>query len=336
MDRVVINEIDYHLLSNSFHLMGDPREMTPRFGEGVREGGQFAEIFQALDMLDLVKGLSLIEEALATTTKDSDRLTLLRLKAEVLSTHDEIWSALVVYQEILRVVPDDLHALFLVTFYAHRNQLEGLYNYYLDQFRHYHPAWAQELLKILTFINRYRGCMVLENSIQAEDDFDCLVLCGNTVEETGLPSDNLLTRLNKFLEMAEKYPQAHLVVSGGAINSSVNEGNTMRQWLIDQGIVSDRITVDPTAKDTVGNILAFSHVIREYGYDNICLISSLSHTPRAWMGLVLNLYSWGYQASVKAAAPELPGSSECPGGELSLTYTTVIRAGRYFSVNDFQ
>ena len=189
---------------------------------------------------------------------------------------------------------------------------------------------------ILTFINRYRGCMTLEDAISEVENFDCLVLCGKTVEESGIPSENLMTRLNKFLDLAVKYPEAQLVVSGGAINSSVNEGETMFQWLLDRGIDPTRISVDRTAKDTVGNILAFAEEIRTRDLRRICLISSLSHTPRAWMGLILNLYHAGHEASVMAAAPEAPGSIECPGGELSLTYTTVIRAGQYFSVKDFR
>ena len=36
---------DLDLLAQSFNLMGDPREMTPFFGQGLRESGYFAEIF---------------------------------------------------------------------------------------------------------------------------------------------------------------------------------------------------------------------------------------------------------------------------------------------------
>lgn len=320
---------------NRFVNSGDSLLLEPKIGHDFRANKAFHEVLRLFDYLNYPQALFEIDQKLKYLN-GNERLDWLRLKAEFLTTHDQIWAALAVFKEILSIMPNDTQATFLSAFYAHRNGLKADFEYYSQTLKSLSDHWFNKLMTTLKFISTYNGDTTIESLITKSDQFDCLVLCGMTVGEDGQPSPILESRLEKFYQMAKAHPRAKLVVSGGAVNSPINEGWAMHDWLLKKDINHRRIVVDPYARDTVGNIFGFEKVIIENNFRNICIITSLSHLPRAWMSLVLNLSEQNYEAVVKGAAPEPPGSIICPNNELSLTYTTVIRSAKLFLPADFR
>lgn len=63
----------------------------------------------------------------------------------------------------------------------------------------------------------------------------------------------MLSRLEKALEMAERFPDAKLILSGGDVKTEFTEAAVMKEWLVEQGIEETRLLLDEEARDTHGN-----------------------------------------------------------------------------------
>lgn len=65
----------------------------------------------------------------------------------------------------------------------------------------------------------------------------------------------MLNRLEHGLEMAEKYPDAKIILSGGDVRTEYTEASVMKNWLLEQGVDESRIILDEAARDTYGNAI---------------------------------------------------------------------------------
>ena len=79
-----------------------------------------------------------------------------------------------------------------------------------------------------------------------EDDSLCIVTLGFALNEDGSMKPELVNRLKVALASAEKYPNAYVAVTGGGTASYTDdtEAEVMAQWLMEQGIDTDRIIVE--------------------------------------------------------------------------------------------
>ena len=118
------------------------------------------------------------------------------------------------------------------------------------------------------------------------DDHQLVIsILGIKLNDDGSMNDELISRLNVGLKLANTYPNAYLVVTGGPTaknNPNVTEGGQMANWLLNQGISQERIIVENRAPDTVGNAVYTYEILKEkYPFvDSIILVSSDYHVSR--------------------------------------------------------
>ncbi len=118
-----------------------------------------------------------------------------------------------------------------------------------------------------------------------EDDRLAIVILGFALNDDGTMKDELIGRLQTGLDIAEEYPNAYVVVTGGgtaANNPNVTEGGLMGQWLLDQGLDEERLIVENRAPDTVGNAkYTYEILVTEYpSVESVVLVTSDYHVPR--------------------------------------------------------
>lgn len=101
-----------------------------------------------------------------------------------------------------------------------------------------------------------------------------------------------LTRLVEGIRLANIYPRAQLIVSGGGYEKITNSA-LMYKTAISLGINKNRIVQNPNAMDTAQEAAFLASKLVDY---NTALVTSVSHMPRA-----INLFNAQGVAAIPAA-----------------------------------
>jgi uncharacterized SAM-binding protein YcdF (DUF218 family) len=102
---------------------------------------------------------------------------------------------------------------------------------------------------------------------------------GAAVGPDGRASPALLARCAAAAALARRRPEARLLVTGGVGRHGGAESRLMREALEEDGIAPDRIAEDPTARDTVENVLAAAALLRGRA-GRVLAVSHGYHLPR--------------------------------------------------------
>ena len=95
----------------------------------------------------------------------------------------------------------------------------------------------------------------------------------------------LVGRLETGLQLAQAYPNAYVVVTGGGTASAApdkTEGGVMGDWLLANGLSKDRLIIEDKAPDTVGNAKN-TYKILSTQYPQVksyVMVTSDYHVPR--------------------------------------------------------
>ena len=118
-----------------------------------------------------------------------------------------------------------------------------------------------------------------------EDNSVAIIILGFALNNDGTMKDELIGRLQTGLAIAEAYPNAYVVVTGGGTakeNPNVTEGGLMGAWLLEQGLAEDRLIIENKAPSTVGNAEnTYKILAEEYPQvDSFVMVTSDYHVPR--------------------------------------------------------
>ncbi|MED7789167.1 YdcF family protein [Francisella sp. 19X1-34] len=90
------------------------------------------------------------------------------------------------------------------------------------------------------------------NQIQIENNSPTVIIInGYNLNPDGTMNDILIKRLQKGLEVHQRYPNAKIIVAGGRPKLGVTESYRMRQWLIKNGVPSSSIIQEDQSSSTV-------------------------------------------------------------------------------------
>jgi len=109
------------------------------------------------------------------------------------------------------------------------------------------------------------------------------VMLGSGLAAGGKMSTKHLRRLKLVLSAAKRYTNARIIISGGAPVNGVTEGALGAKWLIENGIVADRIIAETQSGSTVGNARYSMKILTDPArkFSSYTLISDASHLRRA-------------------------------------------------------
>lgn len=91
----------------------------------------------------------------------------------------------------------------------------------------------------------------------------------------------LESRLNTALRIANQYPTAPIIVTGGAPKNGRTEAQAMFDWLVGAGVDPGRITQEGGSGDTIQNARNSSRILADRGATAAVLVTQDFHLPRA-------------------------------------------------------
>lgn len=125
-------------------------------------------------------------------------------------------------------------------------------------------------------LSQNQNIVTVEETAQLDDTQYILVLgCGVFGDE---PSDMLEDRLLRAIEVAEKQPEAKLVLSGNNSGEDYNEVGVMKKFCLDNGIVEDRIITDDDGFSTGESV---TNLENNQSPDKVIIVTQKYHLYRA-------------------------------------------------------
>ncbi len=115
------------------------------------------------------------------------------------------------------------------------------------------------------------------NDVTSVGDVEYIMVLGCGVRD-GEPSDMLEDRLLRALEVAEKFPDAKLIVSGNNAGPEYNEVGVMKNFCISKGFDEDKIITDDYGFSTGASVTNMKKV---YGVEKAVIVTQKYHLYRA-------------------------------------------------------
>ena len=141
------------------------------------------------------------------------------------------------------------------------------------------------------------GKVIVGGVINTADRADYAIVLGLALEN-GEPAPDLLARLDTAREYLKRYPEAHLILTGGnADESGRTEAAVMRDILTERGVPEDRLILEDQAQTTKENFRNISGIVSMEG--PVVMISSDYHMDRA----VRNASESGFSHVMRLPAP---------------------------------
>ena len=108
------------------------------------------------------------------------------------------------------------------------------------------------------------------------------IILGNRLNDDGSMSDILKKRLEATLRLNKLFEPSKIIVSGGVANplAGVSEAQVMRDYLVSNGVESDKIVVEDKSMTTMQNAEFSVPLAAKLGATQILLCTSIEHMGR--------------------------------------------------------
>ncbi len=157
-------------------------------------------------------------------------------------------------------------------------------------------VWVLSLLLFFAYLQRQSSL------VQSDVDAPLIIVLGSSTPNAK-PSPTLEQRLLVAANHARRMASAHVIVSGGAdYGQVIPEARVMADYLIAQGLNSERIWLEDKSNSTQENLAFSGEVAKSHGFAQstpMLLVTSDFHTLRAsWIAA-----KSGWSNVIKAGAP---------------------------------
>lgn len=205
----------------------------------------------------------------------------------------DMHSALKSYQHVLLTAQnhqDQVTALtYLSVWLHHQNEHQRVTSYLsqLEALDSHHALQVKTLLATLEVILSYpvdclSRCAASKKAIDKTTPSNhAIIALGYLLNDNGSIAAPLLKRLTLTLSLANKYPKALIIVTGGLAKAGRTESSAMKAWLVEQGMNKDRIIEENKATNTIDNARLSLALLNKYNIQTATLVSASIHVHRS-------------------------------------------------------
>ncbi len=211
---------------------------------------------------------------------DPGRLDLRFSVASTQIIQKKVEEALGTYDEILKLYPGSFEANILSAVYSNILGDGETYTEKMELLGKTYPELTKEYIEKFNRTEEYLKTPLNTEAQKIESENHAIVILGYALSDEGEMKAPLIGRLEQGLAAARLNPESEIIVSGGVPKAGVTEAYLMKKWLVEKGIFPEKIHMDDQAKDTVGNAIYSSMILKEIGAEDVTLITSASHIRR--------------------------------------------------------
>ena len=195
---------------------------------------------------------------------------------------------------------DDYIQRMIQYYLQHQETADQEIAYLLDYLEAQDPQKAAMWRRIMVSWAYHNGRMELNTGILPDglpnDDSLCIVIMGYDLRADGSMREELVDRLVVGLSSALKYPNAYILLTGGATSdvSGVTEAGEMARWLMERGVEEHRIIRETGSYSTMQNVRrVYNLLIRNYPQvTDVALITSDYHIRQSCVYFA-TMFSYG-------------------------------------------
>lgn len=145
-----------------------------------------------------------------------------------------------------------------------------------------HPERAASLERIHEMVEGTLAAhRPFEDVSLPKDAHPAIAIPGKQLQPDGTMDDDLHDRLEVALTLAKQYPDAPIVLSGGATVTKATECGVMAEWFLAKGIDPGRLLLDPLSTVTTANALQTIALLRsEPEINHLLLVTNPYHIRR--------------------------------------------------------
>lgn len=193
----------------------------------------------------------------------------------------DVDAAIALYRSALDTAPNDVDAQSYLAGWSRYQGRRADADTYIGQLRALDPARAEQLEAMFATIDQKVAAPLADTLPQLPEPGLGIVTLGYALHEDGSMDDILIDRLQQTKAAAQRWPSAPVIVTGGVEQSGRTEGESMKEWLVNNGVAADRIHDENFARSTVENASYGVEVLASRRATHALIISSASHIRRA-------------------------------------------------------
>lgn len=131
----------------------------------------------------------------------------------------------------------------------------------------------------------HTAVLLFEGLNPDEGTADAIVVLGNKVEISGVPSQRLRDRLDKAVELFKENRAKCIIVSGAVGKEGHDEALVMREYLIRHGVPAKSVIADGKGINTRATARFAGIFFKEHKYRRAIVVSQYYHILRCKMAL---------------------------------------------------
>lgn len=121
----------------------------------------------------------------------------------------------------------------------------------------------------------------METHLPPVGDSDVIIVLGAQVKEDGTPSVALERRLTAALESYQADRQLIIVCGAQGGNEPRPEGDVMRDWLLERGVLQEDVIAETASFNTRENLTNAKAIMDKMGLNEALIVTSDYHVARA-------------------------------------------------------
>lgn len=112
--------------------------------------------------------------------------------------------------------------------------------------------------------------------------YDAIIILGHSIDDENLPGDWLLKRLNDALYLYDKNISDKIIVTGGqGPNDKIAVSQSMKQYLVAQGVLENNIYIENESRNTYENFKFSKSIAEKEDINSIIIVTNDFHMYRS-------------------------------------------------------